>query len=50
MTKLIQSSGNMCDSSPCVIVCEQWVEKSHNTLEKTVQNKPKLRNQIMHKM
>ena len=30
----------MCDSSPCVMVCEQGVEKSHKILEETVQNKP----------
>ena len=39
MTKHIQSS-DMCDSSPCVMVCEQGVEKSHNMLEKTIQSKP----------
>ena len=29
----------MCDSSPCIMVCEQEVEKSHNILEKKVRNK-----------
>ena len=33
-TKFIQSNCDMCDSSPCVMVCEYGVEKSHNILEK----------------
>ena len=40
ITKFLQSNCDMCNSSPCVMVCEQGVEKSHNILEKSVQKKP----------
>ena len=37
-TEFLQSNCDMCDSSPCIMICKQEVEKSHNILEKTVQN------------
>ena len=40
ISKFHQSSCDMCNSSPCVMVCEQGVEKSHNILEKSVRKKP----------
>ena len=53
-TKFIQSNCDMCDSSPCVMVCEYEVEKSHNILEKTIRKKNNknqyLWNQIMCEM
>ena len=52
--KFLQSGCDMCDKSPCVMVCEQGVEKAHNILEKTKGKKnnkiPNLWNQIMCKM
>ena len=54
MTKFLQSNCDMCDNSPCVMVCEQGVEKSHNILERTKGKKnnlsQNLRNQIICKM
>ena len=40
MTKFLLSNCDTCDSSPCVMVCEQGVEKSQDILEKTVRKKP----------
>ena len=50
MTKFLQSNCDMCDSSPCIMICKQGVETSHNILEKPVRKIPtrrNLRNQII---
>ena len=55
INKFTQNSNcDMCNSSPCVMVCEHEVEKSHNILEKIIRKKnnknQNLWNQIMCEM